>query len=108
MLALNDIETTDARADMHADARSIFWCDFEAAHLHGLIGCSDGQVDKAGHLLQLFFLDEVKRIKVPDFGGNLTGEVGSIELRNAPHTALAGMEVLPYLLRGITHRADQP
>jgi len=39
-------------------------------------------VNEAAHLLDLFFLDEVERVEVFDFGGDGAGKVGGVEMRN--------------------------
>src|SRR4051812_11234884 len=65
-------------------------------------------MDKASHLLQLFFFDELKRVKAFDFGGNGAGETGGIEVGDPVHTAFPGAKIFPDFLAGITHPADQP
>ena len=90
MLALDHVESADAGADVNADALGIFWRDLKPGHLHGFVGGGDGEVDEAAHLLDFFFLDELKRVEVMDLGGDLTGKGGRVESGNAADTALAG------------------
>ena len=47
----------------------------QARHLERFIRGGDGQVDEASHLLDFFFLDEVERVEVLDFSGDLAGEI---------------------------------
>ena len=50
--------------------------------LHRFLRRGQRQVDEAPHLLELFFLDELKRVEVLDFGGDGAGEAGGIEVRD--------------------------
>ena len=59
--------TPDALGDLRRD--------LQARSLHGFIRGRQGQVDEAAHLLQFFFLDELQRIEILDFGGDLAGEL---------------------------------
>ena len=79
VFALDDVEPADAGADVHADALGIVGVILQAGHLHGFIRRGEGEVDEAAHLLDFFFLDEVERVEVLDFGCNLAGELGSIK-----------------------------
>src|SRR5438067_2398009 len=65
-------------------------------------------MDEAAHLLQLFFLDEVERIEILHFCGDLAGEISGIEVADAGYAALAREQVLPDFFGGVGHRADQP
>ena len=73
MFALDDVEPADAGTDVNADALRNFRRDFQAAHLHRLVGRSQREVDEAAHLLYFFFLDEIQRVEIFDFGGDLAG-----------------------------------
>ncbi len=77
---------------------------FKTGGFHGFIRGRQGQVDEAAHLLQLFFLDELQRIEILDLRRDLAGELRGIKLRDAGHAAFAGKQVLPDLLRGVSHR----
>ena len=52
----------------------VFRRDLQAGHLHRFLRRSDGEVDEPAHLLHFFFLDEIQRVEVLDFGGDLAGE----------------------------------
>ena len=75
---------------MDADAFVILRGDLQARHLHRFIGCREGKVDEASHLLDFFLLDEIQRIEVGDFGRDLAGEGRGIEGCNAADAARAG------------------
>src|SRR5208282_2284954 len=107
MFALDDVESADARADMHADALGVFGRDLEPGHLHRFVGGGDGEVDEAAHLLYFFFLDEVKGVKVADLGCDLAGKSGGVEPGNAADAAFAGEQGLPYCAGGMADGADQ-
>ena len=70
MLALDDVESADPGANVHADHVRVFWRDLQAGVLHRLVGGRQGEVDEASHLAGLFLLHEVQTIKVLNFGGN--------------------------------------
>jgi len=73
----------------------------------GFVGGGDGEVNEASHLLHFFFLDEVEGIEVADLGGDLTGEGGGIEGRDAIDAALAREQRRPDLAGGVAQGADQ-
>jgi len=64
-------------------------------------------VNEASHLLHFFFLDELERIEVADFGGDLAGEGGGVEMGDAVDAALAGEQGLPDDVGGIADGADE-
>ena len=64
--------------------------DLVVGHLQGFIAGGDGEVDEAPHLARFFLLDELQRIEVFDFGGNLAGKGGGVEAGDTLHAALAG------------------
>ena len=101
VLALDHVESADAGADVNADALGIFGRDLELRHLHGFIRRGDREVDEAAHFLDFFFLDEIQRIEVADFGGDLAGKGGSIERGDAADAALARRQSLPDCAGGI-------
>ena len=59
MLALDDVESADARANVNAGGIRDFRSDLQAGHLHGEIGGGQGELDEAPGLLQLFFLEPI-------------------------------------------------
>ena len=89
MLALDDVETSDARADMDPNPFVILWSDFEAGHLHGFVRGRDSQMDETSHLFQFFFLDELQRVEVLDLGRDLASKIAGIELGDACNPAVA-------------------
>src|SRR5581483_1568749 len=64
-------------------------------------------MNEAAHLAGFFFVDEVKRIEVLDFGGNGTRKAGRIEAGNLRDAALAGQQIPPDLRAGVAHPADE-
>ncbi len=79
MLALDDVESADSGSDMYSHALGNFRGYFQAGSLHGFIRGRQSQVDEAAHLFQFFFLDELQRIEILDFSGDLAGKLGGIE-----------------------------
>ena len=65
-------------------------------------------MDEAAHFFQLFFSDELQRIEILDFGGDLAGKLGRIKLGYPCHSAFTGEQVLPHFFRGVAHGADEP
>ena len=96
VLALDDVKAADARADVHAHAGRDFRRHLQPRSLHGLIRRRQADVDEAAHLLQLFFLDEIQRIEILDFGRNLAGKLGGVEVGDPAHAALAGEQARPH------------
>ena len=76
-------------------------------HLHGFIRRGDREVDEAAHFLDFFFLDEIERIEVADFAGDLAGEGGGIEGGDAADAALARRQSLPDFGGGVADGAEQ-
>src|SRR5437879_393434 len=107
MLAFNDIEPADTAANMNAHASGVFFSHLEAGHLHGFIAGGERQMDEAAHLLDLFFLNELQRIKVLDLSGNGAGEVGGIEMGDGGNAALARLQVLPDFRGGMADGANE-
>src|SRR6185312_7363471 len=64
-------------------------------------------MDKAAHLLQLFFLDELQRIEVFDLGGNLAGELGGVKVRNAAYPAMSRKQAFPHFFGGVSNCTDE-
>ena len=64
-------------------------------------------MNEAAHLLDFFFLDEVERIEVLDFGGDGAGETRGIETCDLSHAALTGEQIRPDFSTGISHRANE-
>jgi hypothetical protein len=64
-------------------------------------------VNEAAHLLHFFFLDELQRIEIADFGSDLAGKCGGIKSGNSVDATLTGKQSLPDRIRGIAYGADQ-
>src|SRR5207253_8740387 len=107
VLAFDHIETTDTGSDVHPDTSGKFGREFQPRHLHRLICRGQGEVDEAAHLLEFFLVDELQRVETLDLGRDLAGKIGRIKLRNPRHSAFAGEQVLPRLVRGVPDCTDQ-
>ena len=108
VLALDDIESTDAGADVDAGALGhLFVLDLVVGHAQGFVAGGDGQMNKARHLARFFLLDELQRVEVLDFGGDLAGKGGGVEAGNALHAALAGEQCLPNFVGVVADGADE-
>ena len=97
MLPLDHFESADAAADVHADVLGDIRRDLEAGAFHRELGRGDGELDKARHLLDLFFLDPARRVEVLHFAGDPAIETGSVELRNRADAAVAFLHRAPCL-----------
>ena len=106
VLAFDHIESTDAGTDVNADAFVIFGRDLQARHPNGFIRRGERKVDEAAHFFYFFSLDEIERVEIPDFGGNLAGKRGGIEGGDAIDPTFSGGERRPYLAAGMAQRAD--
>src|ERR1700749_3946582 len=97
MLALDDVESPDAGADVDSRAlRHLFIFNFEVGHAQRFIAGGNGQVNKAPHLAGFFLFDDLERIEVLDLSRNTTGEGSGIEARNLLYAAFAGQDCLPH------------
>ncbi len=76
MLALDDVESADARSDVDAGSVGEFRCDLKPGHANREIRRSHRQMDEPRHLLDFFFLDPVQRIETLHFAGDLAIEGG--------------------------------
>src|SRR5581483_1344893 len=75
VLTLDDVEPADAAADVDPDAVVDFRRDLQPGHADGFITGCHGQVDEPSHFLHFFFVNEIERVEVADFRGNLAGEL---------------------------------
>src|SRR5690242_3996385 len=64
-------------------------------------------MNEAAHFLQFFFVNELQRIEILDFGGDLGGKLRGVEVGNACYAAFARQQAGPHFWTGITHAADQ-
>ena len=107
VLALDDVESADTRADMHADVFRVLRRDLQAGHAHGFFRRRHRQVNEAAHLLYFFFLDEIQRVEIFDFGRDLAGVLGGVKLSDPADAAFARQQVPPDLISFVADRADQ-
>ena len=109
VLALDDVESADAGADVDAGALGHFFVfDFVVGHAQGFIAGGDGQMNKARHLARFLLLDDLQRIEVLDLGGNPAGKGGGVEAGDLLHAALARQQCLPHRVGIIADGADEP
>src|SRR5690349_18012887 len=64
-------------------------------------------MNEAAHLAGFFFVDEVERIEVLDFGGDGACKASRVEAGNLRNPALAGQQIPPDLRAGVAHRTDE-
>src|SRR5271163_4130483 len=95
MFALDDVESADAGADVHAGGIGDFRSDLQAGHFHGEIGGGQSELDEAPGLLQLFFLEPVERIEIADFTGDAAVEGRGVKMSDGANAAFAGEQVAP-------------
>jgi hypothetical protein len=67
----------------------------------------DRQLDKAPHLLDLFFLDKARSVEMLDFAGDPAVERRGVKRLNARDAVAAFEQGLPGLLRGIADRGEK-
>ena len=89
MLAFDDVEPANAGTNVNAYTLLDIRSDVQAGHLHGLICGRHAQMNEAAHLLDFFFLDEIQRIEVLDFGGDGACVTCSIKAGNSGNAAFA-------------------
>src|SRR5579871_250457 len=90
VLAFDNVESADARSDVYAHPLLVLGLNLEAGHMESFVGCGDGEMDEAPHLLDFFFLNVLKRIEVLDLGGDLACEVARVKASNPPYARLPG------------------
>src|SRR5271170_6853831 len=108
MLALDDVESADAGADVHARGIRDFRSDFQAGHFHGEIGGGQSELDEAPGLLQLFFLEPVERIEIADFSGDAAVEGRGVKMSDGANAALARQQIAPDFFGANAAAANQP
>src|SRR5580658_429776 len=95
MLALDDFESANARANEDAYSLGILGRDLQARLRHRLLGRGEGVVNKAPHLARFLLVDKVERIKVFDLGGEGYRETCRVESLYRSHTAGSGQNLPP-------------
>ena len=100
VFALDDLESADAAADVHADAFGNFRRYLQPRRTHGELARRDGELDEAAHLLDFFLLDKTQGIEAVDFGCDPCGKLRRVELSDGPDTAARGENTFPSVLGG--------
>src|SRR5438445_7213160 len=95
VLALDNVESSDARGHVYASGIRDLRGDFEAGHLHRKVSRRQGDLDEPADLLQLFFLNPVQRIEVLHLAGDAAVESVGIKLGNRADAGLAGLKSVP-------------
>jgi len=108
VLALDDVESADAGADVDTDTVTILVSDLEAGVLHRLGRGGESEVDEAAHFAGLFFVHEKEGVKIFDLGGKADGVASEIEGFDLGHSATAGQQALPDLRSGFADPAEKP
>ena len=101
-LVLEGLNTTDTHAKHDADTVLVLLLQIHAAILDSLLGSNEGQLRVAVHLASLLAVQIVVHVEVFHLAGELSLEVGCIEMCNRGSTALASEEVLPCFLHVVT------
>jgi len=107
VFAFDDFKTTDAAADIDADAFGIFFGDLEAGGSQSIFRGGYRELDKPAHLLDFLLFDELCGVEVFDFAGNLSVKQSRIEGFDAGNAAAAFQQRLPRLYRGIADGGDE-
>ncbi|MPN65117.1 hypothetical protein SDC9_212896 [bioreactor metagenome] len=107
---LDQGQAPDARADHAADAYGLLFRkrlpSGQPRILHRLGGCCDAEMDERIHRARIFGADVRLQIEPLDLARDLAGEVRRIELGDKVNAGLAGKEVGPGALHGVTHGTD--
>ena len=108
MLALDNLESADAASDIHAQRFRIFFrLHFQTRSFHRELTCSHAELNKAAHLLDVFFLDIKKWVEVFYFAGDLATELAGIELRDPFDPVLPVKDRRPAFAGSRADRANQ-
>ena len=109
MLALDHFESADAAADVYTDTFGFvrIYNLLEAGTLHRKIRRRDGELDKAAHLLDFFFLDVIRRVETLHLTGNSAIEIGGIKGRNGCDTIRTFLDGLPDGFRADAYRGHK-
>ena len=100
------LDAADARADIRADALTIFLLEIEARVLDGHASRRHSELRVAIHALRLFLIDVVRRVEILDLAGDLRMEALRIEARDAPDAVLALHHGVPERFLARTDRRD--
>src|SRR5690242_6572313 len=107
VLALDDFKSTDAAADVDADALGDIGRDFQSGLFQGKFSGGDSELDETADLFDFLAFEVKVGIEVFDFAGDLATEAGGIELLNAGNSGTAFANRLPSRLGTDSERAHQ-
>src|ERR1700691_6537185 len=100
MFALDNLESTNTRANKNADSVTDLRIDFEARLGDGFVRGGKSKVDEAPHLARFLLVYKVQRIEIFHLGGKGDGEPGCVEALNGGHAAGPCQELSPHLRSG--------
>ena len=95
MLAFDDLEPADARANENANCVGIFGSHLQPSHIHRKIRSGNGEMHEPGHLLDLFLFDELSGIEPLHLAGNRASMSGRIKKGDRPNARTAGLQTFP-------------
>ena len=96
VLPLDHFKSADAASDVDAEYLGLFVRRyFEAGRLHGELAGRHGELNEAAHLLDVFFLDVLKRIEILYLACNLAAKLRGIELCDAANSRFPGLKRRP-------------
>ena len=108
MLALDDFKSADPAADVNPNFFGDVRRHLQRGVLQGEIRRRDGELDKAPHLLDFFFLDMVGWIETFDFSRNSAGKSRGVKRRNTRNAASGRQNGSPRQFRSNPQRRQQP
>ena len=100
-------QPADTGSNVDPDPGRLFRRNFQAGIVHRQLARPHRIVDEGVHLLDFFFLDELRRIEILHLGGNLRIVSARIESRDSADAGLAGAKGLPRLVYAGTKRCHQ-
>ena len=107
MLALDDVESADARADKDADALAVLGRDLQAGAFDGFMRGGESEMDEARHFARFFLVNELERVEVLHLGGEGDGEAGGVKAGDGGDAALTGQQVVPDFGGGVADGRNQ-
>src|SRR5690606_14079762 len=93
-----------AVADEHTDAVAVFLVEIDARIFEGLAGGGDHELREARHAAGGFVFDELLRLPVLHFAGDLAGEFGGVDEPHGVDACAAVDQVVPELGAGLAGR----
>lgn len=108
MFALDHLESADAAADVNTDLFGHLGRYFQPSGSYREFSRRHRELYEAAHLLNIFFVDILKRVKILDLPGDATGEFGCVELGDVLNPVLRLTNRRPTLLGPGPNSTDQP